>query len=200
MGDCPFTQRANLAFKVKKVRCTYILIDLGNKPKWYFTVNPPGTAPAVQFGDRVIGDSYEIVQYLDATYPSPSLKPPGNEEAEKVTGNVFNLFSAYAKHFKEPSVAEAEAKFTAEMEKIDSFLGKSPGPLLCGGEWSVADCALVPRLYHISTVLEHYMNYSKHKSMANLTKYMEYAFCTQEFKDTDYPKEFILTGWAKYFK
>ena len=34
LGDCPFTQRANLALKIKNVRATYILIDLTNKPKW----------------------------------------------------------------------------------------------------------------------------------------------------------------------
>ena len=177
-----------------------MLIDLTNKPKWFLSLNPAGTAPTLQFGDRMIGDSYEIVQYLDATYPSPSLKPPGNTEAEAATGNIFNLFSAYAKHFKEPEAAEAEAKFTAEMWKIDAFLGKSEGPLLCGAGWSVADCALAPRLYHISTVLEHYMSYSKHKEMANVTKYMQHVFSTPEFKATDYPKEFINTGWAKYFK
>ena len=53
LGDCPFTQRANLALKVKKVRVTYVLIDLHNKPKWYFIVNPAGTAPALEFGDKV---------------------------------------------------------------------------------------------------------------------------------------------------
>ena len=53
LGDCPFTQRANLALKVKKVPVTYILIDLSNKPKWYFSVNSAGTAPALQFGDQV---------------------------------------------------------------------------------------------------------------------------------------------------
>ena len=200
LGDCPFTQRANLAMKVKKVNSTYVLIDLSKKPKWFLGVNPAGSAPALQYGDKVIGDSYEIVQYMDATYPNPSLKPPGNQEAEEATGQIFNLFSAYAKHFKEPSAAEAEAKFTAEMEKIDAFLGKSKGPLLCGGDWSVADCSLIPRLYHITTVAEHYMNYNKHKNMTHLMKYMEYTFSTAEFKATDYPKEYILTGWAKYFQ
>ena len=200
LGDCPFTQRANLAFKVKKVACTYILIDLKNKPKWFFTVNPAGTAPALQFGDKVIGDSYEIVQYLDATYPTPSLKPPGNDEAEKVTGNIFSLFSAWAKHCKDSEGPAAEKAFTEELQKINDYMGKNPGPLLCGESWSVADCALVPRLYHITTVAEHFLNYSQHKDMPHLQKYMQYAFHTEEFKATDYPAPWILTGWAKYFE
>lgn len=189
-----------MAFKVKNVRATYILIDLKNKPKWYFEVNPTGTAPALQYGDKVIADSYEIVQYLDSTYPDPSLKPQGNSEAEEVTGSVFNLFSAWAKAYKEPGAKEAEAKFTAELQKIDAFLGRSGGPLLCGSSWSVADCALVPRLYHISTVAEHYLHYNLQKSMKNITQYMNYTFSTPEFKATDYKPEWILEGWAKYFQ
>ena len=200
LGDCPFTQRANLALKVKRVSCTYILIDMSNKPKWYFTVNPAGTVPALEFSDRTITDSYEIVQYLDATYPNPSLKPEGNEEAEKVTGNIFSKFSAWAKHCKEPEGIEAEKAFTAELQDINDFMGKSSGPFLCGGSWSVADCSLIPRLYHITTVAEHYLNYTKHKDMPNLQKYMQHVFATDEFKATDYPREWILTGWAKYFK
>lgn len=200
LGDCPFTQRANLALKVKKVRATYILIDLKNKPKWYFDVTSAGTAPALQFGDKVIADSYEIVQYLDATYPEPSLKPSGNEEAEEMTKNVFSLFSAWAKSSKEPGAKDAEAKFTAELQKINDFLGRGKGPLLCGSSWSVADCALVPRLYHISNVAEHYLQYTQYKSMKNLMAYMDYAFSTPEFKATDYKPEWILEGWAKYFQ
>lgn len=200
LGDCPFTQRANLALKVKGVKVTYILIDLGNKPKWYFEVNPAGTAPALQFGDRVIGDSYEVVQYLDKTYPSPSLKPEGNEAAEKTTANVFNIFSAWAKNQDKEKDAQLEADFTAELKKIDDFMSKSKGPLLCGEAWSVADCALVPRLYHIQTVAHYYKNYLKFNDFQHLKRYMEYAFATPEFKATDYPVEWVIAGWAKYFQ
>ena len=188
-----------MALKVKKVPVTYIIIDLSNKPKWYFTVNSAGTAPTLQFGDKALGDSYEIVQYLDTTYPTPSLKPKGNEEAEKVTGNIFNLFGTWAKHSKEATAAEAEANFTAELQKIEDFLAKGSGPLLCGASWSVADCSLVPRLYHITTIADKFLNYSKYNEMPNLMKYMKYAFESDEFKATDYPREWILKGWAKYF-
>ncbi len=163
-------------------------------------MNPAGSAPALQFGDETITDSYDIVQYLDKTYPTPSLKPPGNEEAEQVVGNIFNLFVAWAKHAKEPIASKAEAEFTAELQKIDSFLAGGAGPLLCGENWSVADCTLVPRLYHITAVAEHYLHYSQHKNMANLVKYTEFTFSSQEFKATDYPREWIIEGWKGYFQ
>ncbi len=154
----------------------------------------------LQFGGTVIADSYEIVEYLDGTYPAPPLNLPGNKEAEEVTERIFGVFSEYAKNQDRDKDAELEAKLTAELQKIDDFLGKSPGPFLCGDSWAIADCALVPRLYHLTVVGRHYKGYSKYEGMQSLVKYMDHTFSTDVFKATDYPPEYILQGWAKYFK
>lgn len=199
LGDCPFTQRANLAFKIKNVSAvTYTLINLSAKPKWFLALTEAGSVPVVQYNDKIIADSYDIVQYLDATYPNPSLKPSGYDDAEKVTGDIFKKFSAWAKHFKEPSAQEAKDAFVAELKKIDEFMAKGEGPLLCGKAWSIADCALVPRLYHISTVAKHFMDYDI-SQFTSVQKYMDYSFGTEVFQATSYPSDWILTGWAKYF-
>jgi glutathione S-transferase len=199
LGDCPFTQRANLALKIKNVRATYILIDLAHKPKWYFSVNPAGTAPALDVGARVIGDSYDILCHLDQAHPAPSLDLPGNSEAEEVTGKVFSVFAAWAKNKEAGKGAELREKFIKELEKIDQFLAKGPGPLLCGEGWSRADCALVPRLYHISSVASHYLDYHLAPQFPSLARYMDTTFASQAFRDTDYPRDWVLASWAKYF-
>lgn len=190
-----------MAFKVKKVPATYILIDLQNKPQWFIDIFPATkSTPSIRYGDVLIGDSYDIVQHLDKTHPSPSLKPPGNDEAEKATGNIFNAFGAWAKGNKLENVKELEAAFVAELKKIDHFLSESSGPFLCGESWSVADCALVPRLYHIDTVAKHFLHFNQMDSFRHIKQYMEHTFSSKEFKETDYPQEWILTGWSKYFK
>ena len=186
--------------KLKGVKCSYILIDLKNKPKWYLDVNPAGSVPALQFGDQVIGDSYKIVEYMDKTYPNPPLNLPGNKEAEEATSNVFSTFSAWVKNDDASKDSELEANTTAELQKLDQFLGKSPGAYLCGDSWAIADCVLVPRLYHLTTVARHYKKYTKYESMPNLMKYMDTAFSSDVFKATDYPREWILPGWAKFFQ
>ena len=182
------------------MQATYVIIDLANKPKWFYKVNPAGSAPALQFGDQAIGDSYEIVQYLEKTYPSPPLNLPGNKEAEEATGHVFSTFSEWAKNTDTGKDAELESKLTSELEKLDKFLEKSPGAYLCGDAWAIADCVLVPRLYHLTTVARHYKKYTKFEGMPHLMRYMETAFSSEVFKATDYPREWILVGWAKYFK
>ena len=64
---------------------TLVLIDLGNKPEWFKKI--ANSVPVLERADGTvtIADSYQIVQYLDRTYPDPPLDLPGNTEAEKVT-------------------------------------------------------------------------------------------------------------------
>ena len=93
----------------------------------YFSVNPAGTTPTLDTGDKTIGDSGDIVRYLDQTYPSPSLDPPGNTEAEAVTGQVFSVFLAWVKNKEEGKAVEPRDKFVGELEKIDKFLGNGAG-------------------------------------------------------------------------
>lgn len=91
LGDCPFTQRANLALKLKGIKnVTMILLDLTNKPEWYKGINAAGTVPTLEFDDKVITDSYEMIKYLDETYPDPPLEPCNNKEAEEVTGTCMH--------------------------------------------------------------------------------------------------------------
>ena len=223
-----------------------ILIDLNNKPEWYKKLNPAGTVPTLEFDDQTINDSYEILEYLDTTYPDPPLNPPSNKEAEEITGmcvaiiypsiwaifsiqlstsnstrcpsihpsihlsihssiypsillgTLFSTFSAWIKNKEESNNTELEVAFTAELQKINDYLGRHSWVFLCSDQWSIADCVFVPRLYHIKTVAEHYRGYTKHQEMPNLVRYMETVFSTEEFEATSYPQEYIIQGWAKY--
>lgn len=203
LGDCPFSHRANLAFRIKGVRPELVLVDLSHKPAWFLELNPAGSVPVLRTADgRVITQSAEIVEYVDETYRDPSLKPEGWKAALDATDNVFNVFSKYAKNFKnaEANTAELEQALTQELSKIDTLLAKGPGPLLCGATWSVPDCYLLPRLYQMRIVALHYMQYTAFSDMPALSRYMEHGFATAEFKDTSYPEAYALQTWAKYFE
>lgn len=201
LGDCPFSHRATLAFRIKGVRPELVLVDLSNKPAWFLELTPAGSVPVLRTTDgRIITNSAEIVEHVDETYRDPSLKPEGWKAALDGTDNIFNEFSKYAKHFKgAANKEELEKAFTEELKKIDALLAKGPGPLLCGAAWSVPDCYLLPRLYHIRAVAQHYMKYTAFSDMPALLRYMEHGFSSAEFKDTSYPEDYILQGWAKYF-
>ena len=203
LGDCPFSHRANLAFRIKGIHPELVFVDLYNKPAWFLELNPAGTVPVLRTADgKMFTQSAEIVDYVDETYPNPSLKPEGWKAALDATDNVFNEFSKYAKNFKnaDANKAELEQALTQELNKIDALLAKGPGPLLCGAAWSVPDCYLLPRLFQIHIVALHYMGYTAFNNMPALSQYMEYSFGTPEFKETSYPEDYVLHTWAKYFE
>lgn len=114
-------------------------------------------------------------------------------------GNIFTVFSNWVKIKDEATVKEREQKFTDELNKIDSYLGSRSWAFLCSDQWSIADCVLVPRLYHIYAVAVNLMDYQGFDTMPNLKAYMEHAFSSDVFKATGYPVDYVLKGWAKYF-
>ncbi|XP_065886428.1 uncharacterized protein [Dysidea avara] len=199
LGDCPFTQRANLALTIKGVTPEYIYIDLHNKPDWFFQINPEGSVPVLDTGDRKITQSAEIVIFAEEKYPNPTLRQPGNDKAMEVSQNIFNVFGAWAKNKEESKTGELKQAFIAELSKINDYLVSNGGPMLCGKEWSISDCHFAPRIYHIQAVAKHYLKYNGVGEMPGIKAYMDFVFNSEPFKRTGYPEEYILEGWAKYF-
>ena len=114
------------------------------------------------------------------------------------SGSIFTLFSNWVKIKDESTEKDRREKFTEGLRKMDTFLSKTTSAFLCSDQWSIADCVLVPRLYHIFVVATNKMDYHEFDKMPNLKGYMEHAFSSDIFKATDYPIEYILHGWAKY--
>lgn len=110
------------------------------------------------------------------------------------------MFAAWIKNQDSSKDDELRDAFTAELVKINEYLGKHSWSLLCSDQWSLADCALVPRLYHIQIVTEDFKGYNPFKDYYNLQKYAEFTFNTEVFKATDYPREYVIHGWEKHRK
>ena len=108
------------------------------------------------------------------------------------------MFSNWVKVHDKTTDTERRGKLTEELRKIDEYIGTHSWAFLCSDQWSIADCVLVPRLYHIFVVATNVLDYHEFDTMPNLKAYMEHAFSSDAFKATDYPIEYITQGWAKY--
>ncbi|KAG5893175.1 hypothetical protein JTB14_000435 [Gonioctena quinquepunctata] len=75
MKFCPFSQRALLVLKAKKIPHEVIYINLFKNPEWYSKINPRGKVPALLDGSKVIIESLDICDYLDEKYPQNLLYP-----------------------------------------------------------------------------------------------------------------------------
>lgn len=74
MKYCPFAHRIRLILAYKKIPHDIVNINLKNKPKWYYKVNPDGKVPAFVDADGdVVTDSIDIANYIEEKYPEPRL-------------------------------------------------------------------------------------------------------------------------------
>ncbi len=72
---CPFAQRTRLMLLEKGLNFQLIEIDLRNMPDWFREISPYGKVPVLRHGEDLVWESAIINEYLEETYPEPSLFP-----------------------------------------------------------------------------------------------------------------------------
>ena len=71
-------------------------INLVTKPDWYFSRNPLGKVPCLEFDGKVIFESLVTADYLDEVYPSPYLLnsvDPFRKAQDRILIELFNMAS-----------------------------------------------------------------------------------------------------------
>lgn len=125
----------------------------------YLKINPIGRVPALVLDDgRVIPESEVICEYLEDTYPEPSLRPadPFERARARLIARLCDfylvmamvpLFDASAQRRRDwnrPRIDAALAKVSEALGWIELHLGE--GGYAAGGALSHADGALTPQL------------------------------------------------------
>ena len=70
--------RVRIALNLKAVHYQQVYVDLLNKDQnstFYLATNPQGLVPSLIVGDQIITQSMAIIEWLEETYPQPSLLP-----------------------------------------------------------------------------------------------------------------------------
>ena len=75
---CPYCARVRIALAEKQLDYETIEIDLGDRPRWIYDLNPTGRVPVLDDG-FVLPESEVIMAYLEERYPDPALLPPDPE-------------------------------------------------------------------------------------------------------------------------
>ncbi|XP_009140057.2 glutathione S-transferase L3 [Brassica rapa] len=72
---CPYAQRVWITrnFKGLQEKIKLVPLDLGNRPAWYKEkVYPENKVPAHEHNGKIIGESFDLIKYLDNTFKSSS--------------------------------------------------------------------------------------------------------------------------------
>ncbi|CAN0909351.1 Glutathione S-transferase L2, chloroplastic [Linum grandiflorum] len=142
---CPYAQRVWITRNCKGLQDEIKLVplDLKDRPSWYKDkVYPPNKVPALEHNNEVIGESLDLMKYIDTHFHGPPLLPddPAKREfAEELLSGVGSFYKAVISTVK----GEADEAGTA-FDRVETALSKfDDGPFFLG-QFSLVDIAYVP--------------------------------------------------------
>lgn len=131
---------------------------------------PIGRVPVLDIDGDAIPESEVIAEYLEETHPDPSLLGTGPRETAHIRtlarladiyiiNNVFllsRLTGALSRQTPaaasdDPVGAQLAGEVVRNLKALDRFIGTDG--FACCGRMTLADCALVPGLFFVETVL-----------------------------------------------
>lgn len=203
VGDCPFSQKANLALRFRHTTFDVQTIDLANKPDWFLDINEAGTTPVFLDGAQAIADSDEIVDYADTIGEGPLLNCEENADWDQAFDAVSPVFGSLVRLLRNKDGAETDKlkeALSIALRQLNSFLKSVDGVYLLGNDVSSLDCNLAPKLKHVAVAAKHYFDFDLPADCDAVTMYMSRFEETKEWKATACADDVIVWGWSKFFK
>lgn len=129
----------------------------------YLDVNPQGLMPALALGERVIAQSMAILDYLEETYPEPSLLPDDPIEraearafAQLIASDIHPLNNFRVHRFLEERLGISQEQrrvwyrhwIKTGFDSLEETLRRRPrqGDFCFGDRPTIADLSLVPQV------------------------------------------------------
>jgi glutathione S-transferase len=169
----PFATRVRILAHAKNVKLEYLRPPGGAlKTPEYLAINPLGKVPCLVTDDATIPESEVICEFLEDTFPTPTLRPVDPEMRAKV-----RLLSRMADLYIMPQLNRLFPQLnpktcdTAAVEAAYDDLGKALGQIelflegpdyAAGGRLSLADCTLMPILFFIEARINPAFNHVSH--------------------------------------
>jgi glutathione S-transferase len=158
---CPFAQRAWITrnYKGQQDEIKLVPLDLSNRPAWYKEkVYPENKVPSLEHKGKVLGESLDLIKYIDANFEGPSLVP--NDPAKKEFGEqLISHLDTFTKDLYSSLKGDPIPQASPTFDYLENALGKfDDGPFFLG-QFSWVDVAYVPFVerFHIvfSEVFKH---------------------------------------------
>ncbi|KAI3899091.1 hypothetical protein MKW92_051531 [Papaver armeniacum] len=130
---CPYAQRVWITRNCKGLqeKIKLVPIDLPNRPDWYKEkVYLANKVPALEHNNEVIGESLDLIKYLDTNFEGPALLP--NDPAKR---EFAEELLSYTSEFSSGVVGsiKGDTNVGAPFDYLEAALSKFPdGPFFLG--------------------------------------------------------------------
>lgn len=152
----PYAARCRIQIQHKELPVDIVPPPGGMRSAEVLAANPTGRIPVLMTPEGPLAESWAIMEYLEATYPTPAMRPSQPLAAARQTEVVrfadqylapamFPLFRALRGSADEAAVAQAIKDQSAQTALLNQMLPKAATPEL---PLSLADAALVPVVWY----------------------------------------------------
>ncbi|KAL9429188.1 hypothetical protein AB3S75_031072 [Citrus x aurantiifolia] len=188
---CPFAQRVWLTRNYKGLQDEIKLVafDLQDKPAWYKEkVYPSNKVPSLEHNGKIIGESLDLINYVDSNFEGPSLLPD-DPEKRKFAEELFSYSDTFIKDvstsFKGDTAKEAGPAFDFLEKALDKF---DDGPFFLG-RFSLVDIAYIPFVDGYQMILSEGFKYDATIGRPKLAAWIEELNKMDVYKQTKYFKD-----------
>jgi len=159
-----FATKCRLVIYEKGANVQIAEIPGGNmKSAEYLKINPLGKVPTLDADGMIIPESETINEYLEEKFPNPPLLPKSPEDRARV-----RTFTRYHDLYLDPPIRalfahlnpksrdekvvnEKLTEIQARLDQLETML--APAGSFAAGDYSLADCALVPTTFFYTNML-----------------------------------------------
>ena len=135
----------------------------GDKPGWFWAMQPSGGIPVAKLDGEVIRESNDIIMAVEQAFPERPLLPSADADPERAARVQplltleRELFSAWFRWLTSSMNEGAQrANFEALLRRVDAELAEGGGPYFLGDDLSLVDCMFAPFLERMAASLPYY--------------------------------------------
>ncbi|KAF8042500.1 hypothetical protein BT93_A0971 [Corymbia citriodora subsp. variegata] len=200
---CPFAHRVWITrnYKGLQDKIKLVPLNLQDRPAWYKEkVYPVNKVPALEHNGKIVGESLDLIKYLDSNFEGPSLFPEDPERrkfGEELWSYVDEFVNLVFTSFKGEGPKECSPAF----DHLENALGKfEDGPFFVG-QFSGVDIAYIPLVERFSSYLSEVWKYdiiAGRPKLAAWIEEMDKVDCYKQTKNLLRTKEFVEYWKARF--
>ncbi|XP_058109939.1 protein IN2-1 homolog B-like [Magnolia sinica] len=197
---CPYAQRTWITrnYKGLQDKIKLVAIDLQNRPDWYKEkVYPGNKVPSLEHNNQVIGESLDLVKYIDINFEGPALLPddPAKKEFAEELLSYSDTFNSV--NFRSLPREVLSDEVGAAYDHLESALSKfDDGPFFLG-QFSVVDIAYAPFIERFQNFLLELKKYDITTGRPKLAAWIEELKKIDAYTQTVQDPKELFEGYRK---
>uniref|UniRef100_A0A2P2JL02 glutathione transferase n=1 Tax=Rhizophora mucronata TaxID=61149 RepID=A0A2P2JL02_RHIMU len=184
---CPYVQRVWISrnYKGLQDKIKLVPLDLKNRPAWYREkVYPVNKVPSLEHNGKIIGESLDLIKYLETNFEGPSLLPDDSARrqfAEELISYSDKFNYIVIASFKGDPLTDAGPAF----DYLENALFRwDDGPFFLGQSISLADIVYIPFVERYQIFLSEVFKYDITVGRPKLVAWMEELNKVEAYKQT----------------